>query len=91
MKLKVMFLKSSKHLLQMVHMISSGQTKINDVINVAFAKTNTCQDSIHDPLKFCKGIPQTKWHKILLVQIILHTKVNFPNVVLTLSPSFNGN
>ncbi len=41
MKLKVMFLKSSKHFSQMVHMISWGQAKNNDVINVAFGKSKT--------------------------------------------------
>ncbi len=60
MKLKVMFLKFSKHLSQMVHMISWGQAKNNDVINVTFGKIKICQHSIHDLLKFCKGIFQTK-------------------------------
>jgi hypothetical protein len=41
MKFKIMFLKSSKHLSQMVHMISWGQVKNNDVINVTFGKTKT--------------------------------------------------
>jgi hypothetical protein len=78
MKLKVMFLKSSKHILQMVHMISWGQTKNNDVINVAFGKTKTYQHSIHDPLKLCKGISQTKWQKLPLVQTIFSMGVNSP-------------
>jgi hypothetical protein len=56
MKRKVMFFKSFNHLLQMVHMISWVLIKNNDVVNVAFAKTNTFQNSIHDPLKLCKGI-----------------------------------
>jgi hypothetical protein len=76
MKFKVMFLKSFKYLLQMVHMISWGQIKNNDVINVAFGKTKTCQHSIHDLLKFCKGIFQTKWQKLPLVQTILPMGVN---------------
>ncbi len=67
MKFKVMFLMSSKHFSQMVHMISWGQVQNNDVINVAFGKTKTCQHSIHDPLKFYKGIFQTKWQKLPLV------------------------
>jgi len=67
MKLKVMFFKFSKHLSQMMHMISWGQTKNKDVINVAFNKTKTHQYSIHDLLKFCKGILQTKWQKLPLV------------------------
>ncbi len=78
MKLKVMFLKSSKHLLQMVHMISCSQAKNNDVITIAFGKTKTCQNSIHDPLKFYKGIFQTKWQKLPLVQIVLPMGVNSP-------------
>jgi hypothetical protein len=84
MKLKVMFLKSSKHLLQMVHMISWGQAKNNDAINVAFGKTKTCQYSIHDTLKFCKGIFQTKWQKLPFVQTILPVGVNSPKCCLDL-------
>jgi hypothetical protein len=84
MKFKVMFLKSSKHILQMVHMISWGYAKTNDVINVAFGKTKTRQHSIHDPLKFCKGIFQTKWQKVSLVQTILCMGVNFPKCCLDL-------
>ncbi len=67
MKFKVMFLKSFKQLSQMVHMISLGQTKNNDVINIAFGKTKTHQHSIHDPLKLYKDIFQTKWQKLPLV------------------------
>ncbi len=44
----------------MVHMISWGQAKNNDVINVTFGKIKIYQHSIHDLLKFCKGIFQTK-------------------------------
>jgi len=79
-----MLLKSSKHLLQMVHMIFWGQVKINDVINQTFAKTKTYQNSDHDPLKLCKAILKTKWQKIPLVQIILHMRVNFPKCCLDL-------
>ncbi len=43
MKFKIMFFKSSKHVLQMVHMISWGQAKNHDVINVTFGKTKTHQ------------------------------------------------
>jgi len=42
MKHKVMFDKSSKHFLQMMHVISWCQTKNNDVIDMTFGKTNTC-------------------------------------------------
>jgi len=41
MKFKVMFHKSSKHFLQMMHVISWGKTKNNDVIDMALSKTNT--------------------------------------------------
>jgi hypothetical protein len=41
MKLKVMFHKFLKHFLQMMHVISWGQTKNNDVIDMAFGKTKT--------------------------------------------------
>jgi hypothetical protein len=91
MKLKVMFLKSSKHLSQMVHMISWGQAKNNDVINVAFGKTKTHKHSIHDLFKFCRGIFQTKWQKFPLVQTILPWGLIPQNVILALSPSLNGN
>jgi hypothetical protein len=82
MKLKVMYFKSSKHLLQMVHMISLGQTKNNDVINLSFNKTKTHQYSIHDLLKFGRGILQTKWQKFPLVQTILPMGVNSPKCCL---------
>jgi hypothetical protein len=36
MKLNVMFFKSIKHLLQMLHVFSWGQAKNNDVINITF-------------------------------------------------------
>ncbi len=91
MKLKVMFLKSSKHLSKMVHMISWGQGKNNDVINVAFGKTKTYQHLIYDHLKLCTDIFQTKWQKLPWY------KQSFPwgsisqNIVLTLSRSLNGN
>jgi hypothetical protein len=55
MQFKVMFLQSSKHLLQMMHVITWGGAKNNDVINVAFSKTKICQHSIHNSLKFCKS------------------------------------
>jgi hypothetical protein len=41
MKLKVMFHKSSKFFLQIMHVISWGQTKNNDVIDMALSKTKT--------------------------------------------------
>jgi hypothetical protein len=44
MKLKVVFFKSSKHLLQMMHEISWGEAKNNNVINVTLGKTKTHQD-----------------------------------------------
>jgi hypothetical protein len=91
MKLKVMFLKSSKRLLQMVHMISWGQAKNNDVINVAFGKTKTYQHLIHDLLKFYKGIFQTKWQKFPLVETILPMGLNSPKCYLAFSLSLNGN
>jgi hypothetical protein len=78
-----MFLESSKHLLQMMHMISWGKLK-NDVINVAFGKTKTYQHLIHDLLKLCKGIFQTKWQKLPLVQTILPMGVNCPKCCLDL-------
>jgi hypothetical protein len=55
MKLKVVFLKSSKHLLQMMHEISWGEAKNNNVINVALGETKTHQYSIHDSLKLCRA------------------------------------
>jgi len=62
----------------MVHMISWGQAKNNDIINVAFGKTKTHQHLIHDPLKFCRGIFQTKQKKLPLAQTILPMGVNSP-------------
>ncbi len=75
----------------MVHMISWGQAKNNDVINVAFGKTNTRQHLIHDPFELCRGIFQTKWQKFPLVQTILLMGSIPQKIVLTLSPSLNGN
>jgi hypothetical protein len=48
MKFKVMFRKSCKCLLQMMHVITWDGVKNNDVINVAFGKTKTCQHLIHN-------------------------------------------
>jgi hypothetical protein len=64
MKLKFDSSKLSKHLLQM---ISWGHANNNDVINVTIGKIKTCQHLIHDPLKFWKGVFQTKWKKLPLV------------------------
>jgi hypothetical protein len=84
-----MFLKSSKHLSQMVHMISWGQVKNNDVINVAFGKTKTRQHSIHDPLKFFRGIySSNQMAKISIGTNNPSHGDQFPKMfVLTLSPS----
>jgi hypothetical protein len=71
-----MFFKFSEHPSQIIHMISSGQAKKYDVINVAFGKTKSCQHLIHDPLKFYKGIFQTKWQNFPLVQMMLPMGVN---------------
>jgi hypothetical protein len=38
---KVMIFKSSKHLLQMMHMIHGCEVENNDVINVTFGETKT--------------------------------------------------
>jgi hypothetical protein len=48
-------------------MISWGHANNNDVINVTIGKIKTCQHLIHDPLKFWKGVFQTKWKKLPLV------------------------
>jgi hypothetical protein len=92
MKLKVMFLKSSKHFSQMVHMISWGYAKNNDVINVAFSKTKIWQHLIHDLLKFCRGIFLNQMVKTSIgTNNLPHGRLIPQNVVLTLSPSLNGN
>jgi hypothetical protein len=83
MKLKVMFFKSSKHLFRRMYVISLGQTKNNNVINVIFDKTKTYQLSIHDLLKFYMGIFQTKWYKLPLVQTI------FPMIINSSKSHFN--
>ncbi len=57
-------------------MISWGHAKNNGVINVTINKIKTHQHLIHDPLKFCKGVFQTKWQKLSLVQTILPMKIN---------------
>ncbi len=91
MKFKIMFLKSYKHLLQMVHMISWGQAKKHVVINVTFGKTKTHQHSIHDLLN-------STWAFFKPNGKNLHEyEQSFPwgsipqKVILTLSPSLNGN
>ncbi len=60
-------------------------------IDVAFGKTKTYQHLIHDLLKIWKGILQTKWKKIQLVQIILPMEINSQKCHLDLVPSFNDN
>jgi hypothetical protein len=67
MKPKVMNLKSSKYLSQMMHVILLCRTKNYNVIDVTFGKTKSCQHPIHHPLKFCNNIFQIKWQKLLLV------------------------
>ncbi len=57
-------------------MISWGQAKNNDIINVTIGKIKTHQHFIHDPLKFCKGVFQTKWKTPSLVQTTLPMKTN---------------
>ncbi len=76
MKLKVMFCKFSKLLLQMMHVISWNWAKNNDVINVTLGKTKTYKHLINDSMKFYMRIFQTKWQKPPLVQIIFPTKIN---------------
>jgi hypothetical protein len=88
MKLKVMFFKSFNHLLQMVHMISWVLVKNNDVINVAFAMRRM-------PLQSFKGSWIEFW-KVLAKNSIStnnpsHGGSFSKNVILTLSPSLNGN
>jgi hypothetical protein len=43
-----------------MHVISLGQAKNNDIVDITFGKTKTQQHSIHDSLKFYKGVLQTK-------------------------------
>jgi len=88
MKLKVMFLKSSKHLLQMMHVISWNWVKNKDVINVTLGKTKTYQHLIHDSMKFYRCIFQTKWQKPPLVQIFFPMKINSPKSRLDLVTLF---
>jgi hypothetical protein len=57
-------------------MISWSHAKNNDVINVTIGKIKTHQHLIHDPLKFCKCVLQTKWQNLSLVQTILPMKFN---------------
>jgi len=51
----------------MMHVLSLGQVKNNDIINTTFGKTKTRQHSIHDPLKFYEGVLQPKWQKLSLI------------------------
>jgi hypothetical protein len=51
----------------MMHVLSLGQAKNNDIINTTFGKTKTRQHSIHDPLKFYEGVLQPKWQKLSLI------------------------
>ncbi len=39
-------------------------------------KIKTRQHLIHDPLTFYKGVFQTKWQKLSLIQTILAMKIN---------------
>jgi hypothetical protein len=55
LKLNVIFSKSIKHFLQMLHVISWGQAKNNDVIDITFGKINTLYHWIHDPLGYPKN------------------------------------
>ncbi len=42
-------------------MIFWNQAKDDDLIYVAFYKTKAYRHLIHNPLKLCKGVLQTKW------------------------------
>jgi hypothetical protein len=67
MTLTILFFKFSKQLSQMMHMISWGQAKNNDVINVTFGKTKTPNIWSMTLWNFSKGIFQSKRQKFPLV------------------------
>jgi len=64
-----------------MHVISLGQAKNNDIINTTFDKTKTRQHSIHDSLKFYKGVLQPKWQKLWLVSKYFSWKLISQNII----------
>lgn len=70
-------------------MIFWNQAKDDDLIYVAFYKTKAYQHLIHNPLKLCKGVLQTKWKKLPLIQIIPPMRIYPPKCEML--PSLNNN